>query len=486
MVILTIGLGYFVRQHEFWKIISLYVPLLGLYCRVCRKTLTGGNCFLARKKIKFFSLKKAIFHLSAFAQTENLGFWIALAICLRLVLLFSIPNLSNDVYRFIWDGRLLVHGHNPFEHLPLFYLENQVNVPGIDRALFEAFGSKNTFSSYPPVAQAQFASACWLFPNDVLGAVVVMKLWLLACEVGTIFLALKLLRRFGLPEKNVLWYALNPLILLEIMGNLHFEGAMIFFLLLAFWLLASFPKSSSRLLSGRKTDVLSAIAFALSVCSKLLTLLFLPFLIKRLGWRRSLCYFLVVFAVSAALFLPFASAWFLKNFSGSLGLYFQKLEFNASIYYVLRWVGFQIKGYNVIATLAPALGVAAGLGILALAFFERNLSESFKLSERSALAAGENNLSESFKLSERWSLPETCLFAFCIYLACTTTLHPWYLALPVLLCIFTRWRFPIVWSGMIFLTYVNYSYSPYRENLCVVALEYAVVAGWLIFEWRQK
>ncbi|MEK7255452.1 MAG: hypothetical protein AAB316_11950, partial [Bacteroidota bacterium] len=83
-------------------------------------------------------------------------------------------------------------------------------------------------------------------------------------------------------------------------------------------------------------------------------------------------------------------------------------------------------------------------------------------------------------------LPETCLFAFCIYLACTTTLHPWYLALPVLLCIFTRWRFPIVWSGMIFLTYVNYSYSPYRENLCVVALEYAVVAGWLIFEWRQK
>jgi hypothetical protein len=34
----------------------------------------------------------------------------------------------------------------------------------------------------------------------------------------------------SLPRTNLLFYWLNPLIIVEIMGNLHFEGVMVFFL----------------------------------------------------------------------------------------------------------------------------------------------------------------------------------------------------------------------------------------------------------------
>ena len=431
MVALTIGLGFFTQQHEFVKIMLFYAPLFALYL------LVNSSFNIHRSSLKVY---------------------IALAILLRLLLVFSMPNLSNDVYRFIWDGRLLIQGYNPFDHLPLYYLENNVQVEGIDRALFEAFGAKNTYTSYPPVAQAQFASACWLFPHDIYRCVVVMKLWLLVFEIGSIYLIIKLLRRFGLPSKNALLYALNPLIIIEITGNLHFEGAMIFFLLLALWLLGDIKDLKN--VSNQKL-VLPAAAFALSVCSKLLTFLFLPFFIKKMGWGKSLRYFLVTGVVTVLLFLPVVNASFFANFGDSLGLYFQKLEYNASLYYLLRWVGFQIVGYNMIGVIGPLLGVVAMVGILWLAL----KAQPDPSSNWSSLAAG-------------W------LFAICLYLACTTTLHPWYVALPVVLCLFTTWRFPIVWSGMIFLTYINYSYEPYRENLWVVALEYAVVAGWLVWEWK--
>ena len=494
MAALTIGLGYFTQQHEFPKIIGFYSPFFLLYLLVSNTSYLNPH--------------------------TSLKFWLALAILLRLLLVFSEPNLSNDVFRFIWDGRLLVQGFNPFDHLPLYYLENNVQVEGIDRALFEAFDAKNTYTVYPPVAQAQFASACWLFPKNIYWCTVVMKFWLFAFEVGSIFLIVKLLRRFQMPARNVLLYALNPLIIVEITGNLHFEGAMIFFLLLALWLLGDLTNFKN--LSNLRLTA-SAVAFALSICSKLLTLLFLPFFIKRMGWGRSLRYFTITGVVTALLFLPIVNATFLANFGDSLNLYFQKLEYNASLYYVLRWLGLQILGYNPISFLGPLLGAVAMGGILWMAAspprrigassapspggeggrtaapdgVEKNLKEKFglKLSLRRECKQGSQPspplLRERGQSLPRFvggvrPLPEFWLFAICLYLACTTTMHPWYTALPVVLCVFTKWRFPIVWSGLIFLTYVNYSYEPYRENLWVVAFEYLVVAAWFAWEWRSN
>ena len=129
------------------------------------------------------------------------------------------------------------------------------------------------------------------------------------------------------------------------MGNLHFEGVMIFFVLLAIWLLV-------------KTKwVGSAVAMAMAVVAKLLPLMFLPFLIKRLGWKKSFQYFIVLGLVLVACWLPLFNASFIENFGSSLDLYYRQFEFNASLHYIVRWSSLLISGYNMIAYTGPAMAL---------------------------------------------------------------------------------------------------------------------------------
>ena len=425
LIALTISLGYFVAQNEFYKILPLYSA--------------------------FFIIYLAILH---FVKTaKDIKFFIGIALLLKLILVFALPALSDDLYRFIWDGRLIWHGINPFDHLPSYFIEEHIQLEGINQSLYDQLNSQKYFSVYPPVAQAVFAIAVGLFPKSIIGASIVMKLFLLLGEVGCIFIIIKLLKQFQLPSKNVLWYALNPLILFDIMGNLHFEGLMIFFLLLAIYLLIKARSSNANI-------AFSAIAYALSIASKLLPLIFLPFLIKRLGWKKSLRYFTIIGVVLLLLFLPLLNGLFFNNFGDSLNLYFQKFEFNGSVYYLARYIGTQFKGYNPIKYIGPSMGLLTFLSVLVIAFLEKKWD---------------------------WKkLPLMMLMAICIYLAFTPTVHPWYVSLPIVLSVFTKYRFPILWSALVILTYANYSYVPYYENLWIVGFEYVLLSIFVIYEIRKN
>ena len=377
-------------------------------------------------------------------DTKSLRYWIGLGLLLRLVLVFAFPLLSDDVYRFIWDGRLVAAGYNPFTQLPAYYVQGGPSVAGLDAALFDRLNSPEYYTIYPPVAQGVFALAAWLSPGSWYGAAVVMKVFLLLCELGTGYLLYRLLQTFALPSVRLLYYWLNPLILVEITGNLHFEGAMICFLLLALYALTRGKYGGA------------AGAMGLSIASKLLPLMFLPFLLGRL-WRRSFWVFYGGLAVVlAGLFLPLFSSEFISGFGGSLDLYFRKFEFNASLYYLLRAYGYYDVGWNQIARYGPVLAALAGAVICILALSDRTTD---------------------------WrSLPGHWLAAFTLYLLCATTVHPWYLAVPIVLCVFTPWRFPLVWSFFILLTYISYTTVPYQENLWLVAMEYGVVSGYYLYE----
>ncbi|MEM8524203.1 MAG: hypothetical protein AAGG68_06155 [Bacteroidota bacterium] len=422
-----IYLGYAVDQNDFWQMLPVFALAFCVYVLILRSNM------------------------------DALKFWIGLAVLLRVALLFGLPNLSDDVYRFIWDGRLLQNGINPFDHLPSYYLQQAILPEGINNELYQQLNSPEYYTIYPPVAQLSFYLATWLFPNSILSSTLVMKFFLFAFECGNIYLLIRLLPKFEIATKNALIYALNPLIVLEITGNLHFEGAMVFFLLLAVYGLKKWEEKSN---SSKKILVFSALSFAFSIASKLLPLMFLPMLIKRLGWKKSVLYFVIVGSTVLLLFLPLLSGAFLQNFGNSLDLYFRKFEFNASIYYLIRWIGFQLKGFNLIAKIGPALALGTLLGISILSFREKKPTIKH--------------------------LPLMMLFAICIYLSFTTTVHPWYISLPLVLCCFTSFRFPVLWSGLIFLTYINYSYTDYQENLWIVAVEYLLVWSYFLWELRTK
>lgn len=367
-----------------------------------------------------------------------------LALGFRLLFIAALPQLSDDYFRFLWDGALVVQGESPYLHLPAELIAGkEAAIPGISQALFSRLNSPGYYSVYPPVCQAVFGLARWLAGDSMVLACLVMRLLLLAAEAGTLMLLIRALRFWQQPLQRAWLYAFNPLVIVELTGNLHFEALMIFFLVLSlYWLWL-----------GRRQ--LSAIALGLSIGVKLLPLMFLPFLLAYLGWKRFLRYGSLVALVLVVLFLPFLSAALIHHFLNSLNLYFQKFEFNASCYYLLRWLGFRLVGYNLISLIGPLLSLATATLICLLAW-------------RQPKAGGH--------------LPANLLLALSVYLFGATVVHPWYVTTLVMLACLAPWRYPLVWSALAVLSYAAYQTGTYRENLWLVALEYLLVYGTMLAE----
>jgi len=205
------------------------------------------------------------------------------AAAMRLVLLFSEPTLSSDIYRYIWDGRVQAAGINPYRYVPaaseLAPLRDPAVWPHINRADYAV-------TLYPPVAQSVF------FAVTRLGeSVVTMKLGLLLFEAVGVAAIIALLQRLGKPATHVAAYAWHPLPVWEIAGNGHVDAAM-----LAFLLLGLLAYLHGRTLAG-------GILITLGALIKPLALLTLPVLWRPWNWRLPLC----VVATIAVAYVPYFS-----------------------------------------------------------------------------------------------------------------------------------------------------------------------------------
>ncbi|OYX23972.1 MAG: hypothetical protein B7Z06_09505 [Flavobacteriales bacterium 32-35-8] len=74
------------------------------------------------------------------------------------------------------------------------------------------------------------------------------------------------------------------------------------------------------------------------------------------------------------------------------------------------------------------------------------------------------------------------LLILSFYYFTATTVHPWYVATLLILSIFTTYKFPLVWSFVIMLSYLAYSNANETENLWIIALEYIIVYSVFIWE----
>ena len=153
---------------------------------------------------------------------------------------------------------------------------------------------------------------------------------------------------------------------------------------------------------------------------------------------------------TAILFVPVIYGLIEGGFLESVDLYFRKFEFNGSIYYLARAIGEFISGYNLIAYIGPGLFL-----IFVVLSFRRWKKYN-----------GEASLHSFIKDSE---------FVLVSYFLISTIVHPWYTIGLIGLNVFLQRKYIILWTYLITLTYINYSYSPYAENLWVVFVEYSMV-----------
>jgi alpha-1,6-mannosyltransferase len=377
------------------------------------------------------------------------------------------PLLSDDWYRYVWDGLSTWRGANPFAALPS-------ERPDFAPALLEGMNSPDYHTVYPPAAQGLFALAAGLGGGSAEGALQALRVLFLAFDG----LALWLLWRLAGPTRHLLLYALAPLAVVETAGNTHLEGVAVAGVLLAAWAwrealrrtpaatdatagaaVAGSAAAASTRPAGTGPSAegpawpwwaLGTLGLALGIGTKLTPLALLPLLPWWLGWGRALALGGAAVALVAAGFAPFWTPELPAHFGSSLDLYFRTFEFNGGLYAALRWASIQLTGYNRIDVVGPWLGAAAAAGMLAVAFVARPRNASAFL----GAAFG----------------------VLLIHQLAATTVHPWYL-LPVLaFSVFSRWRAGVAWAALVPLTYTAYAGGGFHHPHGWVALEYGLVA----------
>ncbi|WP_298766324.1 mannosyltransferase [uncultured Polaribacter sp.] len=443
----------FLKKYSSVLAVTFSVILYFFFAHFLDRTHFYTLCFL------WFSLFGCFYVLIKNKKT-SFKTLVAIAVLFRLLFLFSIPNLSQDFYRFIWDGRMLLNGLNPYLSLPETFIQQNLKPVAEASVLYDGMGKLNGshYTNYPPLNQLCFFIAALFAQKNILGAVIVLRILIILADLGILYFGKKLLEKLNLPIKNIFWYILNPFIIIEMTGNLHFEPVMLFFLVWGLYQL------------HLQKWIFAGILIAFSVSVKLIPLLFLPLFYQYFNQHKSSkkwlptfkgiknlsLFYVIIIGTTLLLFLPFYSQELIANYANSVGLWFRNFEFNASFYYIFREIGYWFRGYNEIAIIGKISPILTILFLIFLTFFRKNITTI--------------------------SVITAMLFGLCFYYFTATTVHPWYLATPLILSVFTKYKFPLVWSLVIILSYQAYANNPWKENLAFVFLEYILLFSFLGYE----
>lgn len=278
----------------------------------------------------FFAL--ALLRLRRYERLPQVGLAVlAVAVAARLALLPAAPSLSGDLYRYLWEGRVILHGGNPYRQSP----DDPALAPLVDREIHPHINHRDLATIYPPLAEAGFALVAWISPT-----VTAFKLWAVLHDLALVAVLLAWLRRLGSSPVPVIAYAWNPLVLVEYAGSGHNDPTALLWLVVALAL-------------KRERPLLSALALSAGTLTKLAPLVALPFLMREWPWRARL---------TAAALVGAGLAWFLwqaRGPSSGVHAFWSAWSNNELVFHYLERAGGLIVARGVALALLLALVVWA-------------------------------------------------------------------------------------------------------------------------------
>ena len=397
------------------------------------------------------------------------------AIFFRLILLFTSPSLSDDVYRYVWDGHLLNQGVNPFAQ-PV----DSMLLDVYDTQLRAFVNNAWMASPYLPTSQLIFATVSRLAPQSVFAFQIVSTFF----DLLTGWVVMKILENLSLSRKAVLLYLWNPLVIVEFAHAAHIDSLMIFLMMASFWLLMQSQKALQGSHIAFKNNLLSAVALAGATLTKVLPILLVPILMKRWRWKGTVLFFLIIATVLAIFSVN--SGWGLSGeldgtgVFGAIRIYLEYWNFNSGIYH---WLEVAFSGYQT-AGAVPA-DIVGETPILLAKITTMGLFGAAVLFTTWQVWRKDRNQLNLLRLA---------IIPLGAYLMLTTTLHPWYLIIiiPLLPFIFAQrgvstsyqafiwpWIYLSIAIAFSYLTY--YDIDNLREYVQVRALEY--VPTYLLLIW---
>lgn len=345
-----------------------------------------------------------------YAGIPSLRVILLVAVVVRVVWLAVPPVLSDDSYRYAWDGQVVASGENPYAFKP-----SDPELAAFQGApLYGLLNSKEFYSVYPPVSQALFAVSWWGGGGEFAGFFRVWNLVVLLLELAALLMLTRMVSR-----EAVLLYAWHPLVIVAGAGQGHTD------------VLLALPVVLAVLWARRGQWNGGAVMLAVAAHIKLWPLLVLPAFLRR---PRAVA---VGVIAGSLLAVPFAAPWVIDHVRQSLDLYVRYFEFNAGPYYALKGLFAAWTGEDWSKQLGPAL--------------------------RWVFLAGMAGLWWTAWRSGELDLADVLFWIAGLYLVTATTAHPWYVY-PVLLLVALRDRPGWAWQWLALLslgTYLLYVQGPY-------------------------
>ena len=234
--------------------------------------------------------------------------WVFLgSVVFHLIALIGQPFLEDDFYRYIWDGYVFFTEGTPYGVAPEAFFE-RADLPTAFEDVLSGVNYPWVPTIYGPVLEYLFLINYLAFFDSLIGLKLVYAVVNLALIYG-------LLKRFN--TRFVLFYAWNPLVLKEFVFTAHPDGLVGAFILITF------------LFFQRRHYYWFAGLLAMSVATKIVALVFLPFLVFFTRPKH----WLVFMSVLLAIYLPFLVN--AKTDGAGLLVFASQWQFNASIFEVL-------------------------------------------------------------------------------------------------------------------------------------------------------
>lgn len=292
----------------------------------------GAGWRLAFAAIHLLSFAGLIAWLRTCAPSTRL-IWVG-AVLFRIIAFPMLPALSDDGYRYLWDGRITIETRaSPYQYRPSDPTLDLLR-PSVE---YQGMNSTEYYSVYPPASQAAFALAvAFGGESDWRRAWWAWKALLVLCELGAVWVLLRFVR----PRAAAL-YAWSPLAVIEVAGQGHTEALVLAGLAVT-------------MVVSRARWPLRSIGLTLAGGVKIYPLVWLPQAWRREGFVGVLAS--VALAVAASVPVWHASAF--AHVSESVGLFFGQFDEYAAPYLILKSLAYPLLEDAAGATASRALGVA--------------------------------------------------------------------------------------------------------------------------------
>jgi hypothetical protein len=213
----TRGLGD-LRKHTLAFEVT-YFAAFALYLAACALVLQKEDSREDAKPAKFSFLPFSV--LCAFA------------VIFRLILLPTKPTLSDDMFRYVWDGRVQAEGYSPYQFPPNAPELAHLRKVGTElyRDVWRSINRKEFITVYPPGAQLAFAGLWRVVGDSVTG----FKWAFVLAELLGAAALWQLLKHFHQPPERLLIYLWSPLLIFEVAHAGHVDALMLPLLIGAVW-----------------------------------------------------------------------------------------------------------------------------------------------------------------------------------------------------------------------------------------------------------